>query len=146
LIFITLKLEIEAYNSKSIFGYDCDSSDSSLSLQYAGMYCYDSDSSVPNNCGSGGSESCAGHIYNTEIVEVTVIDDDHSGDVNSTVRDWSDQVQTFESDMDIVFTNYFHGEDGENKNKFPEFADYIFQTKVYEGMEVILYNKNFLKL
>ena len=55
-------------------------------------------------------------------------------DVNSTVRDWSDQIDTFESDLDNVFENYFHGKDGENKIKFPEFADYTFETKVYEGM------------
>ena len=50
-------------------------------MQYAGMYCYgDTDADIPKNCGKG-DESCAGYIYNTEIIDITVIDDDHSGDV-----------------------------------------------------------------
>lgn len=127
--FSTVVLEIESYNPKELFAYPCDDEDDELVQKYANAKCYGkSDKGV--TCDSG---SCEGHVYNTEFIQVTVIDDDHSGNATSTSLNWgNDKITKFENDMNDVFEMYFHGENGDRTQAFPHFEGFHFETKVYE--------------
>jgi len=95
-----------------------------MGKEYAGEYanCYADDSI--KMCGKGNDQSCKNYMYTKELVEVTVIDEDHSGDVKSNNFEWdSSTSNAFEEDMNTVFKNHFEEKEA--------FEGYLFETKVY---------------
>ena len=80
-------------NTHAKFAYPCD-----LVQEYAGdlAYCY-TDDNAPKMCGKSNDQSCKNYMYTKELVEVTVIDEDHSGDVKSKEFEWnSEKSEEFE--------------------------------------------------
>ena len=88
-------------NTHAKFAYPCEKV-----KEYAGEYanCYEDDSI--KMCGKGNDQSCKNYMYTKELVEVTVIDEDHSGDVKSNNFEWDSSTSNAFEEGYLYFFNW----------------------------------------